>query len=78
MIKSKAATAELFSEISNRKKISNKQFHHCEATNFLEEVAKSINFQILDRYQKSIKSPGNHSLTSKFYKHLSNELTPIL
>ena len=31
--------AELFSKISNRKKISNKQFHH------FEKVAKSINSQ---------------------------------
>ena len=31
---SKTATAEIFSKISNREKISNKQFHHCEANNF--------------------------------------------
>ena len=37
--------AELFSKISNRKKISNKQFHHFETSIFLEKVAKSINSQ---------------------------------
>ena len=42
---SKTATAELFIKISNRKKISNKQFHHCEANNFLEKVTKPINSQ---------------------------------
>ena len=32
---SKTATAELFSKFSNRKKISNEQFHHSEANIFL-------------------------------------------
>ena len=42
---SKTATAELFIKISNRKKISNKQFHHCEANSFQEKVTKPINSQ---------------------------------
>ena len=42
---SKIAVAELFSTISNKKKIPNKQFHHCEANIFLEKVTKSINSQ---------------------------------
>ena len=49
----KTANAELFSKISITKKISNKQFHHCEANIFLKKVAKSINFQT------NIKSSGN-------------------
>ena len=40
---SKTAIAEIFSKISNQKKISNKQFQHCEAKIFLEKVTKSIN-----------------------------------
>ena len=32
---SKIATSELFSKFSNRKKISNEQFHHSEADIFL-------------------------------------------
>ena len=40
---SKTAIAEIFSKISNKKKISNKQFQHCEAKIFLEKVTKSIN-----------------------------------
>ena len=69
---SKTATAELFSEISNKNEISNKQFHHCDANIFLEKVTKSINLQI------NIKFSDNDSLTTNFYKHLSNELYPIL
>ena len=65
---SKTATAEHFYKISNSKKVSNKQFRHCEANNFLEKVTKSINSQT------NIKSPGNDSLTAKFYKHLINIL----
>ena len=63
---------EIFSNISNRKKISNKQIHHWEANNFLEKFTKSVNTQT------NINSPGNDSLTAKLYKHLSNELYPIL
>ena len=40
---SKRAVAELFSKISKKKKISNEQFHDCEANMFLEKVPKSIN-----------------------------------
>ena len=65
----KTAIAELFGKISNTKKISNKQFHHFELNIFLEKVIKSINSQ------GNIKSSGNDSLTRKFYKHLSNELS---
>ena len=36
---SKAAIAEHFSKISNKKKISNKQFHHCQANIFLKKVS---------------------------------------
>ena len=57
---SKTAIAELFSKISNKKKISNKQFHHCEANIFLEKVTKSINSQT------NMKSSGNDSLTANF------------
>ena len=39
----KTANAELFSKISNKKKISNKEFHHCEENIFLDKVTKSIN-----------------------------------
>ena len=69
---SKTAPADLFSEISNKKEISNKQFHHCDANIFLEKFTKSINLQI------NIKFSGNDNLTTKFYKHFSNELYPIL
>ena len=61
----KTAIAELFNkilnQISNKKKISNKVFHHCEAKIFLKEVTKSINSET------NIKSSGYDSLTTKFY-----------
>ena len=57
---SKTAIAELFSKISNKKKIWNKQFHHCETNIFLEKVTKSINSQT------NMKSSGNDSLTANF------------
>ena len=66
---SKTAIADLFSKISNKKEISNKQLHHCGSNNFLEKVTKSINSQA------NIKSSGNDSLTAKFYKHLLNKLS---
>ena len=47
---SKAAIPELFSEVSNRKKMSNNQFHHYEMKHFLEKVTKSINSHILNKY----------------------------
>ena len=66
---SKTAIAKLFSKISNKKKISNKQLHHYEANIFLEKVTRSTNSET------NIKFSGNDSLTSKFYKHLSNKLS---
>ena len=66
---SKTVIAEPFRKISNKKKISNKQFHHCERKIVLKKVTNSINSQT------NIKSSGNDSVTTKFYKHLSNELT---
>ena len=56
----KTAIAEILSKISNKKKISNKQFPHCEANIFLEKVIKSINSQT------NMKSSGNDSLTANF------------
>ena len=53
---SKTPIAELFSKISNKKKISN---NHCEANIFLEKVTKSLNSQI------NIESLGNYSVTPK-------------
>ena len=64
---SKTAIAELFSKISNKKEISDKQFHHCEANIFLHKVTKSINSQT------NIKSSGNDSLKANFYKKFLNE-----
>ena len=65
----KTAIAEPFNKIYNTKKISNKQFHHCEANIFLEKVTKFLNSQT------NVKSSGNDNLTTKLYKHLSNELS---
>ena len=48
----KTAMAELFSKTYIKKKISNKEFHHCEANIFLEKITKSINSQT------NIKSSG--------------------
>ena len=56
-------------KIFNTKKISNKQLPHCEGNMFLEKVTKSKNSQT------NIKSSGNDSLTAKFYKQLSNQLS---
>ena len=69
---SKSAIDELFSKLSNKKEMSNTQFHHCEANIFLENFTKSIN------PQTNIESSGNDSLTAKFYNQLSNELFPII
>ena len=57
---SKTAIAELFSIISDKKKFSNKQFHHCQANIFLEKITKSINSQT------NMKSSGNDSPTVNF------------
>ena len=49
----KTAIAERFSKTYNKKKIFNKQFHHCEASIFVEKVTKSkmlkqiLNLQVL-------------------------------
>ena len=48
---------------------SNKQFHHCEGKIVLKKVTNSISCQT------NINSSGNDSVTTKFYKRLSNELT---
>ena len=58
----KTATVEHFSKTCKEKKISKKQFHHCQVNVFLEKVAKSINSQT------NIKSSSNDSLTAKLYK----------
>ena len=58
----KTATVEHFSKTYKEKKISKKQFHHCQVNVFLEKVAKSINSQT------NIKSSSNDSLTAKLYK----------
>ena len=68
----KTVIAELFTKTYDKKKITNKQSHHCEPNIFLEKVRKSINSQT------NIKSSGNDSLTTKLYKRVSNELSPIL
>ena len=52
----KAVITKLFSKLSNKKKISNKQFHHCGANVFLEKVTKSI------YPQTNMKSSKNESL----------------
>ena len=69
---SKSTIDELFSKISKKKEISNKHFHNYEANIFLETFKISINSQV------NIKSSGNDSLRTKFYKQLSNELFPII
>ena len=69
---SKTVIAEPFSKISNKRKISSKQFHHCERKIVLKKVTNSINSQT------NIKYSGNDSVTTKFYKHLSNELNFIV
>ena len=43
---STAATIEFVCKISNRKKIFNEHFNLCEAVISLEEIIKSINFEI--------------------------------
>ena len=69
---STVATTEFLSKILNRKKISNEYFNLCEAEISLDEIIKSINSETNN------KSPGNDGLTAEFYKHFSNELTPVL
>ena len=60
--------AELFSETLTKKKVSDKQFHHCDGNIFLEKVTKPI------KSQTNIKSSSNDSLTRKLYKRVSNDL----
>ena len=69
---SKTAIAQLFGKISNKQKMSKKQFHLCEANIFLGKVTESINSQT------NIKSSGNDSLIAKFYKQPSKEVPHIL
>ena len=66
---SKTAIAKPFSKVSNKKKISNKQFHLCEGKIVLKKVKNSINSQT------NIKSSGGDSVTTKFFKHPSNKVT---
>ena len=68
----KASTIEYFSKITNRTKISNEDFNLCEKETPLDKTIKSINCQTSD------KSPGNDGLKAAFYKHLLNELAPVL
>ena len=63
---SKTAIAELFSKISNKKKISQINNLSLPGKHFSRESTKPVNSQT------NIKSSGNESLTVKFYKHLSN------
>ena len=69
---STAATTEFLSKIPNRKKISNEHFNLCEAEISLDEIIKSVNSEINNKFT------GNDGLTAEFYKNFSNELAPIL
>ena len=69
---SKTVIAELFSKISYKKEVSNKEFLHCEVNIFLETVTKSVNSQT------NIKSSDSDSLTARFHKQLSGELSSVL
>ena len=69
---STAATTKFLSKIPNRKKKSNEHFNLCEAETSLHEIIKFINFE------RDNKSLGNDGLTAEFYKHISNELAPVL
>ena len=59
---SEAATTVFLCKILNREKISNEDFNLCEAELSLDEIIKSINFQINN------KPPGNEDLKAVFYK----------
>ena len=69
---SQPAINELLNKIPINKKISNKRFKLCETALSIVEVLNAINSQ------KNNKSPGNDGITTKFYKHFSNEMVPIL
>ena len=56
---SKAATTEILTKISSRRKVSNGKFNLCEAKISLDEIIKSINSQ-------RNESPGNDGLTVQF------------
>ena len=55
---SNTAIAELFSKTSNKKKISNKQFHHFEGKIVLKKVTNSL------ISQTNIKYSGNNKQQS--------------
>ena len=38
---------------------------------FVSQIIKSINYE-------TDESPGNNGLTAEFFKHISNELAPVL
>ena len=69
---STAATTEFICKIPYRKKISDEHFNLCEAEISLDEIIKYINSETNN------KPPGNYGLTAEFYKHFSNELSPVL
>ena len=60
---STAATTEFLSKIPNRKKISNEHFNLCEAEISLDEIIKSVNSEINNKFT------GNDGLTAEFYKN---------
>ena len=67
-----ATTIEFPSNILIRKKISNEKVNLFVAKISLYEIMKSITFQTNN------KSPGSASRIAELYKHLSNELSPVL
>ena len=67
-----ATTIEFPSNILIRQKISNEKINLFVAKISLYEIMKSITFQTNN------KSPGSASRIAELYKHLSNELSPVL
>ena len=53
-----------FSKSPSKKKKSNEQFNRCGAKIYLDEIIKSVNYQINN------KSLGNDALTAELYKTL--------
>ena len=67
-----STTSEFVGKISNRKKISNERFNLRETEISLDQITKSINSVTNN------KPSGNDGLTAEFYRHFSNELSPVL